>query len=78
MHEDKFRSLAKKYIQNQCSEDEVKMFFDYISKGKYDKVLREEIDRIAFDPVNGYPDLSRHAFEKIFERISKTAKLKDQ
>ncbi len=72
MHEDKFRSLANNYIQNRCTESEVKLFFKYISKGNYDNVFKEEMDKVDFNPALGYVGANFKVFENIFLRIKRT------
>lgn len=71
MHQDKFRLLAKKYIQNQCSGDEVRLLFEYIKEGSFDDILKQEIDKVDWSPENNCPVKDIPDFGDVFERLKK-------
>lgn len=74
MCEDKFRLLAKKYIQNRCSGDEARLLFEFIKGGDFDAILKEEIDKIDWSIENKYPKIDIPIFEKVMESIKKNKK----
>lgn len=71
MREDKFRLLAKKYIQNQCSGDEARLLFEYIKKGSFDDILKQEIDKVDWSPENKCQVKEIPDFGDVFERLKK-------
>ena len=72
MHQDKFRSLIKKYIYKHCSGNEVRLFFEYIKEGKFDEILKEEIDKVDWREdhesfIKNIPD-----FKNVWIRLKKS------
>lgn len=71
MREDKFRLLAKKYIQNQCSGDEARLLFEYIKEGSFDDILKQEIDKVDWSLENKCSVKDVPDFGDVFVRIKK-------
>ncbi len=76
MHQDKFRSLINKYILNHCSGSEVRLFFDYIKGGKFDEILKEEIDKVDWREDNSSFIKNISDFKNVWIRLKKKKILK--
>ena len=75
MRQDKFRSLIKKYIYKHCSGNEVRLFFDYIKEGKFDEILKEEIDNVDWREDNSSFIKNIPDFKNVWIRLKKKQNL---
>ncbi|MCG8310219.1 MAG: FecR domain-containing protein [Cytophagales bacterium] len=69
MREERFRQLVRKYVNNQCSVDEIKLLLELIKNGKYDQLLREEIDNVEWQPENEAILINNPGIDEVLDRI---------
>ena len=77
MDEDKFKILARKYISDHCTVEEARTLFGLIKEGKYDNLLKAEIDYVVWELQEDRSSTKKlPGFERLISRLNDSRKKK--
>lgn len=75
MESQKIERLFKRYLQNQCSPEEIKLLFQYFQSQENEEILknliRTELESTQDMDIHTNPK-TRESLEQIFQNIKKT------